>query len=97
MDKMTPQERIDVFAAYVDGAEIEYFEGTGSWEKAYEPNFYNENCVFRVKPAPKTVWINVYDDGVNCVHPTRHAADLSCVPATRIACVEVTYTEGEGL
>lgn len=48
-------------------------------------------------PEEHTVWLNVYlRDGSNVSHPTRHEADTRAV-RNRIACIEVTYKEGEGL
>lgn len=46
-------------------------------------------------PVEKTVWLNMYPGGATSVHHhTRDEADRIAMPP-RIACVKVTYTEGQ--
>jgi len=48
-------------------------------------------------PVQRTLWLNIYKSGGEILpHPSRERADLSASD-DRIACIEVTYTEGEGL
>ena len=46
-------------------------------------------------------WVNVYDDKhcgiVTIPHETKHSADSANYKKSRIACVKVEWTEGEGL
>lgn len=46
-------------------------------------------------PVKRTFWLNIYEDR-QTGHPNRDHADYYACYG-RIACVEVTYTEGEGL
>ena len=54
-------------------------------------------------PAKKTFWLNVYtsiyqsNHDVGCLHKTRQDADELATQDTRVACLEITYTPGEGL
>jgi hypothetical protein len=51
-------------------------------------------------PVKHTRWVNVYPSGVfysiNTSFPTKEAAD-SYAAKHRVACIEVTFEEGEGL
>jgi hypothetical protein len=51
-------------------------------------------------PVKNTRWVNVYPSGVfysiNTSFPTKEAAD-SYAAKHRVACIEVTFEEGEGL
>ncbi len=50
-------------------------------------------------PAPKrsgTVWVNVFEDGFAIGHTTRRAANMG-TQSNILACVEVPWTEGQGL
>jgi hypothetical protein len=52
---------------------------------------------FRIKPETKIVWLNIYSDASRVrAHDTRSAADLYS-SFDRIACIQITYTPGEGL
>lgn len=55
----------------------------------------NSTCNLMNVPEKWTIWLNVYE-GQQTGHPSRRLADRYAGP-NRIACVEVTYTEGEGL
>ena len=46
-------------------------------------------------PVTKTLWLNIYPDVVNR-HSTRNGADANAL-SSRIACIELTYEEGDGL
>lgn len=63
---------------------------------------YDDATVVNV-PIERTVYVNLYDMGPDCpplasVHTTRELAEgVSGGSCEKVACVEVTYTEGEGL
>ncbi len=73
----------------------------------YLPDFGGDAIEWRVKPEAVTGWLNIYpapegsgfDHYASHVYQTKHGA--ACRPnigtGDRIACVPVTYTEGEGL
>lgn len=46
-------------------------------------------------PETRTFWLNIYENRQSG-HPNRRLADYYANP-DRIACIEVTYAEGEGL
>lgn len=58
---------------------------------------------WRIKPEQKTGWINVYEEteyltSIGLVYPDRQKAlDNRDTAKKHIACIEITYTEGEGL
>ena len=97
MDKMTPQQRKDVFAAYVDGKALEELCADGTYRNCCGyPDFLHHQSVIRVKTEPMTRWFNIYDDGDGTTYETRKEADESAAN-DRIACIEIKYTKGEGL
>jgi hypothetical protein len=53
---------------------------------------------WRVKSVPVTGWINVYPchELSGEIYQSKSEADR-CAADSRIACIEVTYTEGQGL
>lgn len=50
-------------------------------------------------PVKEKRWLNIYHDGVCHVHDTRRPADIGAKDSSRrrIACIEIEYTEGQGL
>lgn len=64
-------------------------------------SFYGHEIVDH-KPAPKpesgSFWVNVYKEGFiqNRTHKTRESADKNS-DIGRLACIEVKWTEGDGL
>lgn len=49
-----------------------------------------------VKPL-HTVWVNIYDDGeYSVLHSSKEQADCEASPS-RIACIQITFREGDGL
>ena len=104
MDKSGIIKHREVFNAWLEGAEVEYYEAAwGKWMSLTfdDPNFYPE-VQYRIKPAPKTIerWVNVFgpQDSLGSLYKTKQSADCYSSTARR-ACVKVTitYTEGEGL
>jgi hypothetical protein len=57
-----------------------------------------EHLEWRVKPVTVTGWVNVYPCGELSVeiHASKSEADEYATDR-RIACIEITYTEGQGL
>lgn len=82
----------------------EYRDSGGSWacrrwthDGRYLSNRKSEDDLVNV-PQKHTVWLNVYARDSACIkeHDTRKDADEGATRG-RIACIEVTFTEGEGL
>jgi hypothetical protein len=78
-----------------------------SWDQSVYPA--GESIIFKeqfrfyeeyVEPKKGTVWINIYEN-IAPSHPfaSRQSADLSAsaISWKRIACIEVPWTEGQGL
>lgn len=63
------------------------------------------SCDLFMAPIVKEAWINVYSQHINANHDglpafawaTRAQADAAADDTIRIACVKISYTEGEGL
>lgn len=53
------------------------------------------NDLIEVKPEI-TEYVNIYSDGTHYGYPTKQRADSSA-DSDRIACIKITYCEGEGL
>lgn len=81
-----------VVQAWLDGATIEYYSKTfGKWsETANNDPSWDVNTKYRVKPAPREWWINIYPPhvGENIMHPSKEKAD-SAAGGYRIECVHV--------
>lgn len=58
----------------------------GKWIDDPEPCFF-ENVTYRIKPAPREWWVNVYPSAGE-VYNSRLEADRHAAP-TRLACVHV--------
>lgn len=99
----TPHKWADVLRAIADGEEVQY------WHSSIEGWLGMENCVFRdpinhadlqwrIAPKKQTVWVNVYHGGavVENSYSSKQKADASARDF-RIACVPLTFTEGDGL
>lgn len=109
---MTPEQcktllESGVLQAYADGKEIQlaYRAAKGKeWATCDSGvlNLSDDRFVWRVKPEKKTGWINIYPPthfhtvGMNSIYDTKENADTN-KSRDRIACIQITYEEGEGL
>jgi len=102
---MTTRHRwADVIIAWAEGKEIQsrYMAPGAAWtdhkcptstqSASFMPAFNDVEYLWRVKPETKTGWINIYPS----IHRDRATADRGATER-RIACIQITYTEGEGL
>jgi len=92
-------QHIDVIKAYADGKTIEFQgEQTGEWLEASEPQF-SGNTVYRVKPEPKRVPLEMADVicGKTLVGRTGqgHALVLS-VNKGGVVCAGMAGADGQG-
>lgn len=95
----------DVIIAWAEGKEIQarYTLAKKSnwedWKDQDTPAFNAPSVEWRVKPV-LTGWINIYKDKHQytryCVKDSKEEADKTA-DASRIACIQITYTKGEGL
>jgi hypothetical protein len=89
----------DVIIAYAEGKEIQCrVLETDPWHRAETIQGIDNNLIqFRIKPEVKTGWINIYPETINPIfYSSKKDADYHAVNH-RIACIQISYTEGEGL
>lgn len=70
-------------------------ERLGWYHKCGESTSYFQEDLFDI-PEERAVWLNIYGDGTAFPHVGREEAD-GRASKSRIACIKVTYKEGEGL
>jgi hypothetical protein len=96
---MTPQrakELLPIFTAFAEGKKIQIRRTPSHpWGICPSPDFLS-GYEYRVMPEKVTRFINVYSSGNTSLHMTRANADHFC-DDTRIACIPISYAEGEGL
>lgn len=97
---MTPEQAKTVLPfiqAYIAGKKIQFYnKARGQWVTVSDPSF-TPYVTWRIMPEKKTFWLNIYSDASDlCTHDTKTEADKAALPS-RIACVQVTYEDGEGL
>lgn len=63
MTREDTKKAIEVMQAWVDGAEIEFFDS--KWLAIADPVWNWDKGPYRVKPKPREFWIHVSDDGFN--------------------------------
>lgn len=97
---MTKHKHADVITAWANGETIQCSQGSEWHDIDYlddlTPDFHSSLFQWRVKPKSNTVWVNVYPDGDVTMWHSKALAD-GVAGGERIACVPLTYTEGEGL
>lgn len=85
-------ELMPILKAYAEGKAIQIFYD-GKWNDYIrhprEFDFPPKN--YRVKPEPRTFWINNYPDGYSQVHLSKQLADLADISAahSRIECIQL--------
>lgn len=58
------KKAIEVMQAFVDGKPCEWkFEHIGPWDRVFRPTWDWHKHDYRIKPEPKEIWVNEYDDG----------------------------------
>ena len=106
---MDTKQMIAVMQAYVDGKEIQVREryvhkrDDDGWANMSPiiPRWDWSSCEFRVKPKVHEYWLSVYplrEGGgrPSVLYTTREATDTAAM-SDRIACIKISFTEGEGL
>lgn len=104
----TPHRWAEVLKALADGHTIQHKYFSGVWEDyepdpsaAFSPLYCLEHHSWRIKPTTRIGWINIYPcNEIGMIHPNKEDADKAIVfgqQGDRIACIPITYTEGEGL
>ena len=99
----------DVLIAWAEGKEIQLktvYSSNESWN-SYNgkqiPDLDSDEVMWRIKPEVKTGWVNIFSENpyVGGIFNTKRAADIHhdeySYSQNRIACIQISYTEGEGL
>jgi hypothetical protein len=104
MNAQQAKKMLPIIAAFAEGKTIQLLQD--KWEDIDAHNDIGFNCEpsrYRIKPEKKSFWLNIYEHAASTVaHPSKVSADSCAKDAAsyggkRIACVEVTYEEGQGL
>lgn len=73
--------------------EIRHYCRNGHWNMG--DNTHNLDLINI--PERREGWISVYPHSVGNLHETKEQADRMAVGAQRLACIHISFTEGEGL
>lgn len=98
----TPHRWADVLRAIADGDEVQYrYTDKDTWKTwesktEFSPVWCAVAYEWRIAPKKQTVWVNVYQGWISNQYKTKQEAD-SDSSRIRIACIPITFTEGEGL
>lgn len=76
---MTPDEIIEVIQAYKEGKQIQYTSSKHYhqlWEDTTHPTWDFSEFNYRIKPKPRTYYVNVHPDGIiqHYLHSSRKVA-----------------------
>lgn len=95
---MNTREKVAVMQAYLDGKTIELKQKRDvvwfQWPGENEPSWDWDEFHYRITPVVHEVWTNIYNKHGG--YKTKEEADRGAARG-RIACVKLTFTEGEGL
>jgi hypothetical protein len=102
-----PHPNAEILRAIADGKTVEWKDrGFVNWSEfnPYSPSRLNwlitpngsTDIQWRIKPEPITAWINLYQNGTGSIWLTKEEAD-NCANINRIACIQISYTPGEGI
>jgi hypothetical protein len=105
MNRLQAQTLLPIIQAWVEGKEVEYNIGVG-WHPApnsrglgalmsFDPTKYQ----YRIKPEVKERYIAIFScsSSVLTADTLEEARSLFYKGQMPIACIKITYTEGEGL
>lgn len=86
---MTHDEMIAVIQAHKDGKKLEYrTKGMVGWDDVTNVVWSFHSTDYRVKPEPRTFWVNVYPTGEKFAYETKEDAD-GAASRHRKECIEV--------
>jgi|SRR3990172_6093053 len=97
---MTYDEMIAVITAVRDGKEVEFaLEYKADWCRVLSNHKFDFGTYrYRMKPEAQVGYINVFACAppiIECLWPSRKAADNFIYSRERIACVRVVFTPGQ--
>ena len=86
------QGKLPVVGLVEEVAIPQTFDADGHWWRRDDSHM----DLIEVKPE-RTVWVNIYTHGHAYGYPTKEAVDKARDLRTCIACVQVTFRDGDGL
>jgi hypothetical protein len=100
MNRARTIELLPVITAFAEGRAIECkLKNSGDdWTAIDLHPIWASDCDYRIKPEAKTGWINIYPDYCRSseIYKSNESARLGS-GKERVACIEISYFEGEGL
>lgn len=112
MNREQAKELLPVITAWIEGKNVQFkYRDTDGWTEWQDydyspdvqidshPAFDSNVHKWRIKPEVKKGWINIYPNlsVSSCVYVSKEEAGKVFGAPDRIACIKITYTEGEGL
>lgn len=88
---------LPIIEAFANGEDVQVKTIGGNWQSTEMDTFEYNPKHYRIAPKEKTGWLNVYKEGGGGLHETREMADYYGGTGDRIACIQITYKEGDGL
>jgi len=76
-----------IVKAFAEGREVQVKNSDGIWITLEDINFWLDPSNYRIKPEPREIWVNFYEDGRYSAHLTQNEADSFPLNRPRIACV----------
>jgi hypothetical protein len=89
-----PDENSDYLVWHSDIQKTLRHLNDGSWKFGYDDRTCDLTEEWK-EPRKGTLWVNIYPDNTFCSFGKKEVADV--YKGTRIACVKVHWTDGEGL
>ena len=88
---MTIDEMISVLTAAKDGKAIQT-KVTEGWVDAPNPKWCFDCCDYRIRPEPKVIWVNEYENSLSAHHTKERAMNYES-GSTRVAVKYIEVTE----
>lgn len=87
-----------IVEAFRNGKKVQYKNSDGAWVDTDHPSFIDA-YEYRIKPERKTGWVNIYGDSAVAagIYQRKIDADENADGKRRVACIQISYEEGEGL
>lgn len=87
--------RLPFIEAFANGENVQIKTMDRQWKSTETLTFALDPENYRIAPKEKTGWINIYPHTLG-IHCSKEQADESS-KSDRIACIQITYKEGDGL
>lgn len=74
MNSTNAKDYLPLVQALAEGKVIQISSGEGHWADISDPNFGSHASDYRIKPDPREIWVNEYQDFPSAIHATEAAA-----------------------